>query len=206
MLVNAGHGEERLSESELGSFFVLLMVAGNETARNAISHGMQALCEYPAERARWMADFDRVAPTAVEEIVRWGTPVIHFRRTATCDTELRGQKILAGEKVVVFYNSANRDGDVFDEPFRFNVTRDPNVHVGFGGPGPHVCLGAHLARLEIRVMLREIFARLPDLEIKSAPRKLASNFIHGIKHMPCEFTPGRVNEQTVESRNSEESV
>jgi cytochrome P450 len=189
-LVNAEIEGERLTDAELGSFFVLLVVAGNETTRNAISHGMKALCDHPAERAKWMADFEPLAPTAVEEVVRWATPVIHFRRTATRDTELRGQKIRAGEKVVMFYCSGNRDEEVFPEPFRFDVTRSPNEHVGFGGPGPHFCLGAHLARREITVMFREIFRRLPDLEITGPPARLASNFIHGIKRMPCAFTPG----------------
>jgi cytochrome P450 len=190
-LVNAEIEGEQLTDAELGSFFVLLVVAGNETTRNAISHGMKALCDHPSERAKWKADFEGVAPTAVEEIVRWATPVIHFRRTATRDTELRGQKIRAGEKVVMFYCSANRDEEVFEAPFRFDVTRQPNEHVGFGGPGPHYCLGAHLARREITVMFRELFRRLPDLEITGPPQKLASNFIHGIKHMECEYTPGK---------------
>ncbi len=189
-LVNAEIEGERLTSQELGSFFVLLVVAGNETTRNAISHGMKALCDHPEQRARWAADFEGVAPTAVEEIVRWATPVIHFRRTATRDTELGGQKIEAGQKVVLWYNSANRDEDVFDEPFRFDVARTPNEHVGFGGPGPHHCLGAHLARREITVMFRELFRRLPDLEITGEPERLASFFIHGIKHMQCRFTPG----------------
>jgi cytochrome P450 len=190
LLVNAELDGERLSEAELGSFFVLLVVAGNETTRNAISHGMKALCDFPAERARWAVDFERIAPSAVEEIVRWATPVIHFRRTATRDTELRGQKIGEGEKVVMWYASGNRDEEVFADPFRFDVTRSPNEHVGFGGPGPHHCLGAHLARREITVMFREIFRRLPDLEV-GEPQRLLSFFIHGIKHLPCRFTPGR---------------
>jgi cytochrome P450 len=190
-LVNAEIEGDRLSDPELGSFFVLLAVAGNETTRNAISHGMKALCDYPAQRAIWQKDFEGVAETAIEEIVRWATPVIHFRRTATRDTTLRGQKIRAGEKVVMWYCSGNRDEDVFDEPFRFDVRRSPNEHVGFGGPGPHYCLGAHLARREITVMFREIFRRLPDLEIVGPPDRLQSFFIHGIKHMRCQFTPGR---------------
>jgi cytochrome P450 len=189
-LVNGEVDGERLTEQELGSFFVLLAVAGNETTRNAISHGMKALTDHPEERARWAADFDGVAPTAVEEIVRWATPVIHFRRTATRDTEIRGQQIREGEKVVLWYNSGNRDEEVFDDAFRFDVTRSPNEHVGFGGPGPHHCLGAHLARREITIMFREIFRRLPDLRIVDEPERLASFFIHGIKHMRCEFTPG----------------
>ncbi len=190
-LVNTEIDGETLDDQEMGSFFVLLTVAGNETTRNAISHGMKALCDYPAERAKWQADFNGVAPTAIEEIVRWSTPVIHFRRTATRDVELRGQQIRKGEKVVLWYNSANRDPAVFDEPYRFDLTRDPNEHVGFGGPGPHHCVGAHLARREMTIMFREIFDRIPDLEITSEPDRLQSFFIHGIKRMPCAFSPGR---------------
>ncbi|HVP27972.1 MAG TPA: cytochrome P450 [Myxococcota bacterium] len=190
-LVNAELEGETLNDQELASFFVLLVVAGNETTRNAISHGMKALCDFPEQRRIWAADFDGVAPTAVEEIVRWATPVIHFRRTATRDTELRGQKIAAGQKVVLWYASGNRDEDVFERPFEFDVCRAPNEHVGFGGPGPHYCLGAHLARREITVMFREIFRRLPDLEVDGAPDKLLSFFIHGIKRMKCRFTPAR---------------
>ena len=129
-----------------------------------------------------------MAPTAVEEIVRWASPVIFMRRTATCDTEIGGQKIHEGDKLLLFYCSGNRDESVFSEPFRFHVRRDPNPHVGFGG-GPHFCLGAELARREIRIMFREIFRRLPDLEITGPPDRLFSSFIHGIKHMPCSFTP-----------------
>jgi cytochrome P450 len=188
-LVNAEVDGERLTDTELGSFFVLLAVAGNETTRNAISHGIKALCDHPDQRALWAEDFERVAPSAVEEIVRWATPVIHFRRTATQDTELRGQPIRAGEKVVLWYASANRDEEVFEEPFRFDVRRRHNPHVGFGGPGPHFCLGAHLARREITVMFRELFRRLPDLQVEGEPQRLQSFFIHGLKHMRCRFTP-----------------
>jgi cytochrome P450 len=181
---------ESLNDQELASFFVLLVAAGNETTRNAISHGMKALTDHPDERRKLAADFEAVAPTAVEEIVRWASPVIHFRRTATEDTELGGQPIRAGDKVVLWYNSANRDEAVFEDPFRFDVTRSPNEHVGFGGPGAHHCLGANLARREITVMLRELMQRLPDLEITGPPERLRSNFIHGIKRMPCAFKPG----------------
>jgi cytochrome P450 len=189
-MINAEVDGERLTSQELGSFFVLLVVAGNETTRNAISHGLKALCDYPEQRAIWQSDFESVAPTAVDEIVRWATPVIHFRRTATQDTEIRGQKIAAGQKVVLWYCAANRDEEVFPEPYKFDVRRAPNPHVGFGGPGPHFCLGAHLARREITVMFRELFRRLPDIHVTAPPDRLASFFIHGLKHMQCEFTPG----------------
>jgi cytochrome P450 len=189
-LVNAEVEGQRISDEDLGSFFVLLAVAGNETTRNAISHGMKALCDYPEQREIWSRDFEGIAPTAVDEIIRWASPVLSFRRTATRDCELRGQKIQAGEKVVLWYNSANRDEDVFDEPFRFDVRRTPNEHVAFGGPGPHHCLGAHLARREVTIMFRELFRTLPDLEIVGQPDRLQSNFVHGIKHMDCRFTPG----------------
>ncbi len=190
-LTHAAGDEEVLTDEELASFFVLLVVAGNETTRNAISHGMKALCDYPDERRRWQADFDGLAPTAVEEIVRWASPVIFMRRSATRDTTLGGETLREGDKVLLWYNSGNRDEAVFEEPYRFDVRRRPNEHMGFGGPGPHYCLGANLARREIRVMFREIFRRLPDLEITGPPEKLRSNFIHGIKRMPCAFTPGR---------------
>ncbi|NNL67016.1 MAG: cytochrome P450 [Myxococcales bacterium] len=189
-LVNSEVDGERLGDQELGSFFVLLVVAGNETTRNAIAHGVKALSDHPDQRAIWQADFEAVAPTAIEEIVRWATPVIHFRRTATRDTEIGGQAIREGQKVVLWYNSGNRDADVFEDPFRFDVRRQPNPHVGFGGPGPHFCLGAHLARREMTVMFRELFRRLPDLEVVSEPDRLQSFFIHGLKHMTVRFTPG----------------
>jgi cytochrome P450 len=189
-LVNAELEGEKLDDADLGSFFVLLVVAGNETTRNAISHGLVALCQHPAERKLWQSDFHAVAPTAVDEIVRWATPVIHFRRTATRDTELSGQKIRAGEKVVMFYNSGNRDESVFPDPYRFDVRRNPNPHVGFGGPGPHHCLGAHLARREITLMFEELFTRLPDIHVTGPGDRLMSNFIHGIKHLPCAWTVG----------------
>jgi len=157
---------------------------------------MKAFSDYPEQRAILARDFEKVIPTAVEEIVRWATPVIHFRRTATRDTEIRGQRIREGEKVVLWYCSANRDEDAFPDPYRFDVRRQPNEHVGFGGPGPHFCLGAHLARREMTVMLRELFQRIPDLEITGTPHRLYSFFIHGIKHMECRFTPGGARAQS----------
>jgi cytochrome P450 len=184
-LMHAVVDGERLSATEFGSFFILLVVAGNETTRNAISHGMKALTDHPDQRQAWWADFEFMSQAAVEEIVRWATPVIHFRRTATADTEIRGVKIREGEKVVLWYNSANRDETAFDDPFRFDVRRWPNVHLGFGAGGPHFCLGSSLARREIAVMFDEIRRRLPDLEITGPPQPLFGQFIHGIKHMPC---------------------
>ncbi len=179
-----------LTPEEFGSFFVLLVVAGNETTRNAISHGMKALTDNPGQRQLWLDDLDGVAPSAVEEIIRWSTPVVHFRRTcATVDAEVGGQPIKEGDKVVLWYSAANRDPSVFDDPYAFEVRRDPNEHVGFGGGGPHFCLGAHLARREIRVMFEELLRRLPDLEVSGEPEYLQSNFIHGIKRMPVGFTP-----------------
>ena len=183
---------QKLTASELGSFFLLLVVAGNETTRTAISHGMLELTRHPDQRRIWTSDFDTVAPAAVEEIVRWSTPVIHFRRLATRDTEIGGQPIKAGDKVVMFYNSANRDERKFDDPHTFDLRRAPNEHFGFGVGGPHFCLGANLARREIRIMFEELFRTLPDLEITGEPDYLQSAFIHGIKRMPCRFTSTRV--------------
>jgi cytochrome P450 len=182
-------GTHKLTASELGSFFLLLVVAGNETTRTAISHGLVALTEHPEQRALWLADFDAVTPTAVDEIVRWATPVIQFRRTAQVDTTVGEQAIKAGEKVVLYYNSANRDERHFDDPFTFDLRRSPNDHVGFGAGGPHFCLGANLARLEIAVMFDELLHRLPDIETAGEPARLQSGFINGIKRLPCRFTP-----------------
>ncbi len=183
------NGRHRLTSSELGSFFLLLVAAGNETTRNAISHGMYALTNHPDQRALWQNDIAGVTPTAVEEIVRWATPVINFRRTASRDAVVGGQEIKAGDKVVMFYNSANRDERQFPDPYRFDVTRTPNEHVGFGAGGPHFCLGANLARREISVMFEEMFRRLPDIHTTSEPDLLQSGFIHGIKRMRCAWTP-----------------
>jgi methyl-branched lipid omega-hydroxylase len=186
-LVHAEVEGEVLTPQEFGSFFILLVAAGNETTRNAISHGMKLLTDHPEQREIWMNDFEAVAPTAVEEIVRYASPVIHFRRTAVTDAEIGGQAIKAGDKVVLWYNSGNRDDTKFDNPYKFDVLRSPNEHMGFGAGGPHFCLGAHLARREITVMFREIFNRLPNLQISGPPDMLQSQFIHGIKRMPCSF-------------------
>jgi cytochrome P450 len=188
-LMQAEVDGERLTAGEVGSFFVLLVAAGNETTRTATSHGMLQLTRNPDQKARWLADVDGVSATATEEIVRWASPVIHFRRTATADAVVGDQAIAEGDRVVMFYNSANRDESVFDDPFRFDVTRTPNDHIGFGAGGPHFCLGANLARREIRVMFEELLRRLPDIEVSGEPAMLQSAFIHGIKRMPVSFTP-----------------
>jgi cytochrome P450 len=185
------NGRHKLTPSELGSFFLLLVAAGNETTRNAISHGMLALTNNPDQRKIWAEDFDTVSPTAVEEIVRWATPVINFRRTVTKPVTIGGHDFQPGEKVVMFYNSADRDERQFDDPYQFDVLRTPNEHVGFGAGGPHFCLGANLARREIRVMFEELLRRLPDIEITGEPAMLQSGFIHGIKRMPCAWSTVR---------------
>ncbi|MYC45909.1 MAG: cytochrome P450 [Acidimicrobiia bacterium] len=191
LLVNAEVDGERLTRAELASFFILLVVAGNETTRNAISWGLVYLTDHPDQRRIWAEDFEGVAHSAIEEIVRIASPVTYMRRTALCDTELEGQKIDEGDQVVMHYLCANRDESTFDDPLAFDVRRDPNPHVGFGGPGPHYCLGAHLARREIKVMFRELFSRIGDIRATGEPDLLASSFIHGIKHLPAEFTPAR---------------
>ncbi|MEE3140681.1 MAG: cytochrome P450 [Actinomycetota bacterium] len=189
ILVNAELEDDHLDQADLASFFVLLVVAGNETTRNAISWGLKYLTDSPDQRAVWAADFEGVAPTAVEEIVRLASPVTYMRRTVTEDTLLGEQEILEGDKVAMFYLAANRDPSVFDDPYRFDVQRTPNPQYGFGGPGPHFCLGAHLARREITVMFRELFQKLPDIHAVGEPDTLQSSFIHGVKHMRAEFTP-----------------
>jgi cytochrome P450 len=176
---------ERLTDSEIASFFVLLSVAGNETTRNAISHALVALTDNPDQRAAWRDDFETLAPRAVEEIVRWSSPVIWMRRTVLSDTELGGQPLVAGDKLLLFYPSGNRDETVFAEPETFDLRRDPNPHLGFGGAGPHYCLGAHLARREIMVVYRELMQQLPGIVITGSPVRLASSFVNGIKHLPA---------------------
>lgn len=185
-MMNAVVDGERLTAQEFGSFFILLVVAGNETTRNAISHGMKLLTDHPDQKALWFNDFDTHSKTAVEEIVRYATPVIHFRRTVTEDTELSGQKLVAGEKVVMWYCSGNRDERVFVDPFKFDISRtSATPQVGFGAGGPHFCLGANLARREVSVMFDEIRRRLPTMRITGEPAMLQSAFINGIKRMPC---------------------
>jgi cholest-4-en-3-one 26-monooxygenase len=185
-LLQADDQGEALTSDEFDLFFLLLTVAGNETTRNAAAGGMLALFEHPDQWQRLLKD-PGLIPTAAEEIVRWVSPVNLFRRTALRDTELGGKKIAAGDKVVVFYGSANRDESVFALPDQFDVARDPNPHVGFGGGGPHFCLGRHLAALELRVLLQALTDRMPDIRLDGEPSRLRSNFINGIKHMPVRF-------------------
>ncbi|MCW2607497.1 MAG: cyp [Frankiales bacterium] len=182
-LVTTNVDGERLTFQEIASFFILLCVAGNETTRNAISHGVLALHEHPEQRARWMAD-PELTKTAVDEIVRWASPVTWMRRTATQDVELNGRSFQKGDKFLLFYNSANRDEDAFEAPERFDVGRSPNPHFGFGAPGPHFCLGSHLARREVAVAFRVLFELLPDLEVAGEPDRLRSSFVNGIKRLP----------------------
>ena len=182
-LVNSSADDgDALTDQELGSFFILLCVAGNETTRNAISQGIWALDQFPEQKQRWMAD-PTLSKTAVEEIVRWATPVTWMRRTATQDVEVNGHTFREGDKVVLFYGSANRDETVFDRPDVFDIARSPNPHLGFGARGPHFCLGAHLARREITVAFQSIFELLPDLEVVGEPDRLLSSFVNGIKRM-----------------------
>jgi cytochrome P450 len=190
LLVQAEVDGDRLTDGELQWFFLLLVNAGGDTTRNLVTAGVQLLFDHPDERARLMADPVGLLPTAVEEMLRYTSPVVHFRRTAMEDTVLHDQPIAAGDKVMVFYGSGNRDEDVFPEPDRFDVGRDPNPHLAFGGGGPHLCLGLHVARIEIAVMLRELLTRLPNLAPAGRPEPLASNFITGLHKMPVTFTPG----------------
>lgn len=187
-LVNTSVDGEQLTPEELVSFFILLAVAGNETTRTAISHAIAHTGANPEQKAIWMADIEGVTPTAVEEVVRYASPVIWMRRTLTQDYELSGFKLEAGQKVILYYGSGNRDEAVFENPDVFDVLRDPNPHVGFGGPGPHFCLGAHLARREITLMMNQIFTRLPGLELAGPPEQLRSSFVNGIKHLPVRIT------------------
>jgi cytochrome P450 len=186
-LGNANIDGEQLTPAELGSFFILLVVAGNETTRTAISHALNLLTEHPEQRALLLADLEGRLPAAVEEIVRFVSPVIFMRRSVTRDCTLNGHDYREGDRCVLFYWAANRDEAVFADPGRFDITRSPNPHVGFGAAGPHFCLGAHLARREMTVMLRELMTRVPTIRAAGEPDRLLSSFINGIKHLQCEF-------------------
>lgn len=179
---------EKLNRDQLNEFFLLLAIAGNETTRNTLSHGILALSQHPEQQALLAQDPEAVKP-AVEELLRWASPVMHFRRTVTRDVEIRGQHIPAGDWVLMHYLSANRDEEVFDRADEFDVTRNPSGlgagHAAFGGGGVHFCLGAQLARLELRVMLEELYPNVPGLNVTGEPDRLRSSFFHGIKRLPC---------------------
>jgi methyl-branched lipid omega-hydroxylase len=191
-LVHTELGEDMLAPAEIAPFFILLAVAGNDTTRNAITHGMHLLALNPDQRAAWQGDLDGLTTSAVEEIVRVASPVTFMRRTLTRDLTLSGHDFVEGDKVVLFYGAANRDPREFDDPETFDVRRSPNNHVGFGGPGPHFCLGAHLARREVSVAFRQLLTRLPDIEVTGDPvplQALGIPLVGGIKHLPVRFTP-----------------
>ncbi|MGW0737342.1 cytochrome P450 [Streptomyces sp. NPDC002851] len=186
------HGEvdgERLSTHEINMFFVTLCVAGNETTRNLLSSALLTLVEHPAARAELTAgiDDDALWAGAVEELLRWNGSIHNFRRTATRDTEIRGVPVKAGQKAVLYYTSGNRDEAVFTDPDVLDLRRTPNDHLTFGGGGPHYCLGAGLARTEIKGLLRALLRRFPDVELTGEPRRMRSDFINGIKHLPVRF-------------------
>lgn len=188
-LVQAEVDGERLTDDEISSSFMLLIIAGNDTTRQSTSHGMKALTDFPDQRAWLMEDLQARMPSAVEEIVRWATPIMTFRRTAARDTELCGQRITEGDKVVMFYSSANWDTEVFDHPERLNLSRSPNKHISFGGGGIHHCLGAQLARRQLNATFRELLTRLPDIQVVGEPELGTGNFFHTVMSMTAQFTP-----------------
>ncbi|OBI52353.1 cytochrome P450 [Mycobacterium sp. E787] len=185
-LVNAEVDGDRLSDADVAAFFVLLSVAANDTTRQTTSHALRALTDFGEQREWLLEDFDNRIGTAVEEFVRWASPVMTFRRTAATDFELGGQTIRAGEKVVMFYPSGNWDTEAFDHPERFDLSRNPNPHVGFGGGGVHFCLGAHVARAQLRAIFGELLRQLPGIQAGD-PTYVAGNFIHAVRSMPCTF-------------------
>jgi cytochrome P450 len=190
-LVHAEINGEQLTAQEFDTMFLLLVVAGNETTRQAIAHGMDALIEHPEEWRRLERDPGLIRRTAADEILRWATPVLHFRRTATRDVELGGRQVRAGDKVVVWYISANFDEEVFDDPYRFDVSRSPNRHVVFGGGGPHYCLGAHLAKLEVQVLFELLLPRIAGMEPTAPAERMRTNFTNAFKRMPVRVTARR---------------
>jgi cytochrome P450 len=178
---------EKLDEVDILAFCFLLILAGNETTRNAISGGLEVLCQHPRERARLQSNMS-LMDTAIDEILRWTSPLHHMSRRATTDVEIRGQQIDCGESVLMWYPSANRDEDVFPDPYRFDLSRQPNEHLAFGHH-EHFCLGAGFARMEMKVMFEELFRRYPDIQLDGPPARLRSNFINGIKRMPVVLRP-----------------
>ena len=185
-LLNAEVEGHSLSDMDFNMFFLLLAVAGNETTRNALSHGMNAFLESP-DQYQALVDDPSLVDSACEEVLRWASPVMYFRRNATEDIELHGEQIKQGDKVSIWYASANRDEDHFVDPFTFDISRSPNDHIAFGGGGPHFCLGASLARMEIMVLFEELAKRAPKISGLGEPDRLRSNFIAGIKHLPVQL-------------------
>ncbi len=187
-VVQAEFEGERLDDWEIGSFFSLLAAAANDTTRHSLAHALLAFERNPDQRALFLEDMEGRMDSTIDEILRWASPLMHMRRTATVDTEIAGQPIKAGEKIVLWYCSGNRDEDVFEDPFRFKITRTPNKHLSFGGGGPHFCLGSNLAKQTIRAALREIYTQMPDIQV-GEPEFLVANFVHGIKRLPATWTP-----------------
>jgi cholest-4-en-3-one 26-monooxygenase len=187
-LINAEVEGEKLDQLELDLFFMLLIVAGNETTRNLMSGAMVAFFDHPDQWEKLRQDRS-LLPGAVEEMLRFVTPVMHFRRTVVADTELGGQALQEGDKIVFWHTSANRDESVFTDPDTFDIARSPNNHIAFGGGGPHFCLGANLARMEIMVMFDRLLDRIPDIRLDGEVQRLQSNFINGTKHIPVAFAP-----------------
>jgi len=187
ILVNAEVDGDRLTDEEFQWFFLLLVNAGGDTTRNLLAAGLQLLFDHPDQRAKLMSDTDGHLATAIEEMLRFSSPVSHFKRTVMEDTIIRGQAIKAGERVVMFYGSANRDEDVFENPDTFDITRDPNPHVAFGAGGPHLCLGMHVARVELAVMFKELLSRMPLVQPDGAIERMHSSFIAGIHSMPVKY-------------------
>ncbi|CQD18020.1 cytochrome P450 [Mycobacterium lentiflavum] len=187
-LIQAEVDGHRLTDGEIKAFFALLCIAGNDTTKQTTTHTVRALSLYPGQRAYLLEDFDSRIDTAIEEFLRWASPVMTFRRTALQRFELCGATIEPGDKVVMFYNSANRDSSVFADPGRFDLTRKPNPHLAFGGGGPHFCLGSHVAKLQLRAIVGELYRRLPDIEVVGEPEYLTSTFINGIKRQYVGFT------------------
>ena len=191
-LVHSAAGEDILEPGDLGPFFILLAVAGNDTTRTAISYGMHLLGRNPEQRRIWQDDLEGCTPSAVEEVVRCAAPVVFMRRTVTEPVTLSGHDFEPGDKTVLFYGAASRDPRVFDDPETFDVRRDPNPHLGFGGPGPHFCLGAHLARRELSVAFRQLLTRLEDIEVAGETELLDAMgipLVGGVKRLPVRFTP-----------------
>ncbi|MGE2733974.1 cytochrome P450 [Mycolicibacterium vaccae] len=183
-IVNAEVDGQRLTDEEIGAFLILLASAGNDTTKQTTTHAMMALVDNPQQRDWLTADFDTRIGTAVEEFIRWATPVLQFARFTVCDTEINGHPVAAGDKVGLFYCSANRDEAVFDDPGAFDLSRSPNPHLGFGGGGPHFCLGNQLARTELRNLFRELLTRVKTIEL-GEPDWLYSSFVHGVKRLPA---------------------